>query len=86
MSKDEVLKDLQEMIDIGYLKDAFIHQGKREIVFNQHISSINGQISEDEQIVVSTRIVKCPGCGANNVVSRGSVSKCEYCETPIQAH
>jgi hypothetical protein len=38
-SPDVVLKDLQDMIDLGYLKDAYIHQANREIVIMRRKNS-----------------------------------------------
>lgn len=83
---DVVAKDLQDMINIGYLKDAYINQGNREITLKQHESVIYTQVSVVGQVAaVQTKAVRCTGCGANNVVTVGKVSECEYCGTPINA-
>lgn len=82
---DVVAKDLQEMIDIGYLKDAYIHQSNREIVLKQQETATYTQETFTEQTAPQTKAARCPGCGANNVVVVGRVSECEYCSTPINA-
>lgn len=83
LSYDVVVKDLQDMINIGYLKDAYIHLGNREIVLKQQEPVIYAQGTYAGQSVTQTKAVRCPGCGANNVVTVGRVSECEYCSTPI---
>lgn len=83
LSYDVVVKDLQDMINIGYLKDAYIHLGNREIIMKQQESVVYAQGTYAGQSVTQTKAVRCPGCGANNVVTVGRVSECEYCSTPI---
>lgn len=83
-SYDIVEKDLQDMIDIGYLKDAYIHKGNREIILKQQVFyQAPPQNTVYNQVPAQTKSVRCPGCGANNVVTAGKVSECEYCGTPI---
>lgn len=83
---DIVAKDLQDMINIGYLKDAYINQGNREIILKQHEPVQYTQASVVGQVAaVQTKVARCTGCGANNVVTVGKVSECEYCGTPISA-
>jgi len=82
---DVVAKDLQNMINIGYLKDAYIHQGNREIILKQYEPAAYTQTPVAVQASSQTIAIRCPGCGANNVVSVGRVSECEYCGTPINA-
>ncbi|MDR1978051.1 MAG: hypothetical protein LBQ42_04890 [Synergistaceae bacterium] len=82
---DVVINDLQDMINIGYLKDAYIHQGNRKIAFKQPEPAVYTQTATIGQAPAQTVATRCPGCGANNVVSVGRVSECEYCGTPINA-
>jgi hypothetical protein len=82
---DVVINDLQDMINIGYLKDAYIYQGNREIALKQPEPAIYTQTATARQAPAQTVAIRCPGCGANNVVSVGRVSECEYCGTPINA-
>lgn len=84
-SYDDVAKDLQNMINIGYLKDAFIHHGNREIVLKQRETVVYTQNAVFGQSAPQTKATRCPGCGANNVVVVGRVSECEYCGIPINA-
>lgn len=85
LSYEAVAKDLQDMINIGYLKDAYIHQGNREIILKQRepVPVVYAQTVGTEQAVSQAKVVRCSGCGANNTIMVGSVSECEYCGTPI---
>lgn len=85
VSYDIAVKDLQNMIDLGYLRDASIHQDTREIILYQYVPVLYAQESTNAQASAQEVAVKCPGCGANNVVLVGKVSECEYCGTPINA-
>ena len=85
ISYDIAAKDLQDMIDIGYLKDAYVHQSNREIILKQNEPVAYTQTSINVQASTQKIAVRCPGCGANNVVVIGRVSECEHCETPINA-
>ena len=76
---DVAAKDLQDMINVGYLEGAYIHQGNREITWKQQEPTAYAQAAPQ------TTVIHCLNCGANNVVVVGSVSKCEYCEKPINA-
>lgn len=80
---DDVVEDLQHMINIGYLNDAYIHKGKREIILKQvsaHSANQEGSVFQSQE---QGKVVRCSGCGANNVVTIGKVSECEYCATAI---
>lgn len=80
-----VAKDLQNMINIGYLKDALINRDTREIIMKRGENEINMPDMPARQVATEMKSVRCPGCGANNVVVVGKVSECEYCGTPINA-
>ena len=80
LSYDETVKDLQNMIDYGFLKDAFIHRSNREIILVHYeaVSSLTplpGAYGAAPQMIA----VHCPSCDANQVAAVGSVIKCEYC-------
>ncbi len=83
LSSDEVATDLQDMIHAGYLAGAYINQSTHEIVLRQDdaaattIRITRGASSAQE------RVVHCPGCGMDTVVTVGSVSRCEYCDSLI---
>ncbi|NLJ41100.1 MAG: hypothetical protein GX352_05750 [Clostridiales bacterium] len=83
-----VIYDLEQMIDIGYLKDAYIHQTNHEIVMKgtseqpvceQNFAFVQGAPGGS----VESKAVSCPGCGAYNTVIVGRVTECEYCGTPM---
>lgn len=44
-------------------------------------TAIKNAVQTSEPVQMQT--ARCPGCGANNTVAVGKVSKCEYCDTPI---
>ncbi len=82
-----VIKDLQDMIDIGYLKNAYIHQADREILLKQYaesqIQQTYQQTNQQFSNPIQPKAVRCPGCGANNIISSNEICECEYCGTPL---
>ena len=83
---DVVKKDVQKMIDKGFLKNAYINENTREVVIPSATSSnanASQPVSNATPTAVQTRIVACPCCGANNTVS-GDLGECEYCGTPLK--
>lgn len=79
-----VHKDIKKMIDKGYLKNAFIDEGMREVV----LPSSNPAPQATAATTVSaapteTKIVACPCCGANNTIV-GNTGECEYCGSPLK--
>lgn len=77
-SYDVVHKDIQNMIDKGYLKNAYIDESIREIVF-ANISPVNAA----NPTTAKSKIVACPCCGANNTIY-GNIGECEYCGSPLK--
>lgn len=84
---DVVKKDIQEMIDKGFLKNAYINENTREVVLpsasTAPASNNVGQPTSAAPTAVQTRVVACPCCGANNTVS-GILGECEYCGSPLK--
>ncbi len=75
-------KDLKIMIDKGYLPGAYINETSREIVLlreQQLNTNEMGNSNHNTEMVV----VNCKGCGANNMVAKGKVEKCQYCDSLI---
>lgn len=77
--------NIQAMIDEGFLKGAYINERNRTVVLSQDarttrpVYTVAGQPDIQQQ----PRSVRCPGCGANNVVFGGQITECEYCGTPV---
>ena len=69
------------MINDGYFKNAYIDESMREIVLAQSAMAAS-TASFGGGVGVSTRIVSCPCCGANNAVA-GAAGECEYCGSPL---
>ena len=83
---DVVKKDVQKMIDKGFLKNAYINENTREVVLASAASS-NVNVAQPTggaaPAAVQTRVIACPCCGANNTVS-GDIGECEYCGAPLK--
>ena len=83
---DVVKKDVQKMIDKGFLKNAYINENTREVVLASAASS-NVNVAQPTggaaPAAVQTRVIACPCCGANNTIS-GDIGECEYCGTPLK--
>lgn len=83
---DVVKKDVQKMIDKGFLKNAYINENTREVVLPSAApANVNVALSTGgaAPAAVQTRVIACPCCGANNTVS-GDIGECEYCGTPLK--
>ena len=83
---DVVKKDVQKMIDKGFLKNAYINENTREVVLPSAAptnANAGQPIGGAAPAASQTRVVACPCCGANNTVS-GALGECEYCGTPLK--
>lgn len=81
---DVVMNDLQKMTDTEYLENAYIDRGNKKVAFSQQIIDPHFvHNTPPSQPHEETKSVRCPGCGALNVITVGKVSECEYCGTPI---
>ena len=83
---DIVKKDIQMMIDKGFLKKAYINENTREVVLPSAphaVASTNNSDSDMPATASKTRIVNCPCCGAGNTVT-GELGECEYCGSPLK--
>ncbi len=88
-SYDDAKKDLQKMIDDGFLKNAYIDENTRKIVITTDSHSTNTDYHTDStassvtnEVAVQPRLVACPCCGANNTVT-GTLGECEYCGSAL---
>lgn len=84
-SYDVVHKDMKKMIDKGYLKNAYIDEGMREIVLPNSTPAPqnNINVAAANAVPVQSKIVACPCCGANNTI-HGDLGECEYCGSPLK--
>jgi hypothetical protein len=78
---ETVKSDLQTMIEKGYFSNAYINEGKREIVLATHQSV--PVPSSPGAAPVSKYVATCKSCGANNTVVDGRENSCEYCGSPL---
>lgn len=82
-SYDVAKNDIQKLINKGYLKNAYINEGTREIVLPNIIQEPSGDMTNTSSVNVETKIIACPCCGANNTVV-GDMGECEYCGSPLK--
>ncbi len=84
-SYDVVHNDVKKMIDKGYLKNAYIDEGMREVVLpnNAPAPQNNVNAAAANATPAQTKIVACPCCGANNTIY-GDMGECEYCGSPLK--
>lgn len=81
----EVTKnEIQKIIQKGYLKNAYIDERTRELVYS---NSVAGQWSANTTGTGSAdrkpKVVTCSCCGANNTII-GGMGECEYCGSPLK--
>lgn len=84
-SYDVVYKDIKGMIDKGFLKNAYIDEGSREIVLPNIAPAPQNNVNTAITNTATSqfKIVACPCCGANNTIY-GDVGECEYCGSPLK--
>ena len=84
-SYDVVYNDVKKMIDKGYLKNAYIDEGRREVVLpgDAPVVTQNAATTTINASSAQTKIVACPCCGANNTIV-GNTGECEYCGSPLK--
>lgn len=85
-SYDDVKNDIQNIINKGYLKNAYINEGTREIVLPNNNTVIQSDFATDSGVAatsMTSKIVACSCCGANNTIV-GETGECEYCGSPIK--
>ena len=92
-SYDAVHRNVQNMIEKGFLKNAYIDERTREVVLPNaapvspqndaptYASTINAVSTNP--VPLKTKIVACPCCGANNTIT-GDTGECEYCGSPLK--
>ena len=81
-SYDVAKNDIQKLINKGYLKNAYINEGTREIVLPNIIQEQSGDMVNTSSAHVETKIISCPCCGANNTIT-GETGECEYCGSAL---
>lgn len=85
---DIVVKDLKLMIEKDILDGAILDQVGRTITVSKPApmrpASYAAPQVEGYAAPVEVSCV-CPGCGAKNVVTKGTTINCEYCDSPISA-
>lgn len=91
---DVMLKDLQLMINKDVLEGAILDQNSRTISIRKAAPMRPASYATAPQMdsayttapaqQVEVTCV-CPGCGAKNIVIKGSTINCEYCDSPISA-
>ncbi len=84
-SYDVAKNEIQKMINNGYLKNAYINEGTREVILPD--SNVQAQTDYETggnvTANVTTKVVSCSCCGANNTIV-GEIGECEYCGSPLK--
>ena len=80
---DVVYNDVKNMIDKGYLKNAYINENAREVVLPSDAPVVPITVANVNATPVQTKVVACPCCGANNTIV-GETGECEYCGSPLK--
>ena len=81
VSREIATKDLQKMIETGYFAGARIDVDQGIIILPQRTAMY---VSQSPDIQPQEKVVQCQSCGANNKITVGQVSECEYCGTYLQ--
>ncbi len=82
-SYDVAKNDIQKLISKGYLKNAYINEGTREVILQGTACEESGNMMNTTSVNVETKIIACPCCGANNTIV-GNIGECEYCGSPLK--
>ncbi len=77
----KAIKEIQEIIDGGYLEDSYLYDNNRRIHLSDRFSRTN--IRHEATKAESLKVLICQNCGAQNKVTTGTVCECEYCKTPL---
>lgn len=77
--------DVQNLIDKGFLKNAYIDEQIKQIVLasDSFVNNAVNRAQEQARADLRPRVVTCKCCGAINTIT-GPVGQCEYCDSPIQ--
>lgn len=82
---EQAKADVQNLIDKGFLKNAYIDEQIKQVVLASDNVTNNAvsQAQEQARADLRPRVVTCKCCGAINTIT-GPVGQCEYCDSPIQ--
>ncbi len=81
----DVLKEIQLMIDLGYLKNAYIDNNERSVAFPKARSNVFVQYNMSNESKPEEIVVVCTSCGGKNKVIKGKVTECEYCRSLLDS-
>ena len=79
VDRAEVIKTLQQMIEMGFFVNAKLDLEHYEIIIRKKGESLDVQMS-----LLNSAVVECKCCGAKNVVPLGGIRPCEYCDTYLE--
>lgn len=97
-NRELVIKQLQQMIDVGFFKNAQMDLSADEIILTgiqkqkyslqEEKKNVKQETVQTNQKPVETpmqqRVLVCDGCGAKNVVTVNRICYCEYCDSPLE--
>lgn len=83
-SYEEAYKDISNMINKGYLGQAYINDKEREVMFLKETLYNEENTQNQENVSIKTKSVICKNCGAQNKIIIGKASNCEYCDSQLE--
>jgi DNA-directed RNA polymerase subunit RPC12/RpoP len=73
-------KELEGMINVGYLENAYVDHGKMMVILKgKEPNAVAGNRPQQQ----TSKAFVCKNCGGSNVVASGTTVECEYCGSPI---
>ena len=82
---DVCVKELKMLISLGVLKNYSVNDQARMISYTAPQQSAPMGSNVRMNASMERVCVKCPGCGSDVMVVKGSTSECEYCGSSISA-
>lgn len=88
-------RELESMITVGYLKNAYIDHENRMLKINTDGSNRADDNRREQNVNKEnmpaksvpkkkpSKVIICNSCGGKNVVTQGTTVECDYCKSPI---
>ena len=87
VSIEKAKKNLLKMIRVGFFVNAYVDSSRNILEFARESVPDQGSAVPTQQAESASEYacVSCPGCGAKNKIEKGSVGKCEFCNSYLSA-
>ncbi|MCL2426472.1 MAG: hypothetical protein FWD05_09065 [Oscillospiraceae bacterium] len=85
VSYDVAVSEIQEMINAGYIPNAYVDVAQRRVVLANAVPQWEAPMPvQVNSAAAQMAVVVCTGCSANNRIIIGQSAECEYCGTLLQ--